>query len=331
VTFEKPTTTQAWLPPITHNARGAPRTVGIELEFTGLSHAQTTAAVAAWAGTEATFQSLVQATVKHPELGEFEIEVDWRYLKEEAQEQQITEGSESWVKFLRQAARLLVPVEVVAPPIGVDQLPQLEGLVNSLRGAGAQGTEDSPLAAYGLHINAEVPAVTAEAVLPYLQAFCLLQWWLVEHHQVDVTRRLSPWVHLYPDAYLHLVLGYWETPSLDQMITDYHEHNPTRNRALDMWPLFAHYDGERVDQLMHEPLIKARPTFHYRLPNCNVDKPDWHLWQEWQAWLAIERLAADDAARQRLIGVFFSVKRPWLGVHKKQWIETIDQWLKDPS
>lgn len=322
-----PADPSAWLPPVIDSVKGEPRTVGIELEFSGITHAQTTNAVAAWAGQPADYHSLVEAVVKHPELGEFEVEVDWRYLKESAQEQQITEGSESWVKLLRQVARLVVPVEVVAPPVALTQLPRLEELILQLRAAGAQGTGDSPIAAYGLHLNPEVPELSAAAITPYLQAFALLQWWLEEQHHVDVTRRLSPYVHLYPETFLDVVLSYRQPPSMSRLLNDYYEHNPTRNRALDLWPLFAEYAPERVEALMHEPLIKARPTFHYRLPNCEVDRSGWRLWNEWERWLVVERLAADPDSLRQLSDRFFSLKRPLLGVSKSHWIKTIEQWL----
>jgi len=54
-------------------------------------------------------------------------------------------------------------------------------------------------------------------------------------------------------------------------------------------------------------LIKPRPTWHYRLPNCLIDDPDWSLRDPWHEWVRIETLAADQdalqaAARSRLTG-----------------------------
>jgi hypothetical protein len=324
-------TRTCWLPTIVNNAQGRPRNVGIELEFSEINHAEATTAVAHWAGQPPRYQSLVEATVSHAALGDFQIEVDWRYLKEQAQAQKITEGSENWVKFLREAARLLVPIEIITPPIAADQLPELEFLIDAVRSAGAQGTSDSPIAAYGLHINAEVPRLSAPAIVPYIQAFALLQWWLVERHRVDLTRRLTSYVDLYPDAYLNLVLGYRQIPSMDHLLEDYFVYNPTRNRALDLWPLFAEYSPDRVDALMHEPLIKARPAFHYRLPNCEIDRADWRLWSEWEPWLTLEKLAADPENLGQLTDRFFFAQRPWLGINKRQWIKTIEQWLSSPD
>ncbi len=322
-----PTPANAWLPPTPENSHGRVRTVGIELEFSGINHTEATEAVARWAGRAADYESLVESAVEHDVLGKFQVEVDWRYLKQAAHEQQISETSENWVKFLRQAARLLVPVEVITPPIAATELPQLEQLIDALRATGAEGTGESPIAAYGLHINTEIPALTAEVLTPYIQSFALLQWWLMERHQVDITRRLTTYIDPYPDHYLNLVLAYRHTPTMDQLLDDYFAHNPTRNRALDLWPLFAEYAPQRVEALMHEPLIKPRPAFHYRLPNCDIDRPDWSLWNEWQSWLALERLATNHKRRQQLTEQFFTAQRPWLGVNKQRWVATVEQFM----
>lgn len=323
-----PSSADAWLPPIVNTRAGQARKVGIELEFTGISHGRTTRALESWAQQDAVHQSLVEARVTHRTLGEFAIEVDWRYLKETAQEQQITEGSEAWVRLLKEAARLVVPIEVIAPPLAIRDLPQLEALVECLRQAGAQGTGDSPIAAYGLHLNAEVPELSTDAITPYLQAFALLQWWLVARHQVDMTRRLSTYVHLYSEDYLDKVLRYPAPPPMDQLLADYFAYNPSRNRALDLWPLFAEYAPDKVNELLDEPLIKARPTFHYRLPNCEIDRPTWRLEDEWGAWLVVEKLAADIDSLQQLTSRYFSAKRPLFGINKRHWIKTMDEWVR---
>ncbi|MDP5206870.1 hypothetical protein ORI99_07440, partial [Alishewanella sp. SMS9] len=32
-------------------------------------------------------------------------------------------------------------------------------------------------------------------------------------------------------------------------------------------------------------------TLHYRLPNCDIDNPNWDLSKPWQRWLKVEQLA----------------------------------------
>jgi len=86
-------------------------------------------------------------------------------------------------------------------------------------------------------------------------------------------------------------------PDLDALIDDFLHFTPTRNRPLDMLPLFAWLDEDKVMQApVEKDLIKARPALHYRLPNCLIDEPDWSLSVPWNDWIEVERLAADSDA-----------------------------------
>jgi hypothetical protein len=42
-------------------------------------------------------------------------------------------------------------------------------------------------------------------------------------------------------------------------------------------PLFAFLDEDRVRAKLDDPLIKSRPTYHYRLPNTDFHKPNWGI------------------------------------------------------
>jgi hypothetical protein len=260
-------------------------------------------------------------------LGDFSIEIDWEFLKRNARES--VEGThKEWVKPLSEAAPLLVPIEVVAPPIPLDRLERLDHMVAALREAGAQGTDESLIAAYGVHINPEVPAATPEVIHRYLRAFALLQWWLMDAHDLDPMRRITPYINPWPEAYLLEVLSLI-APGAEQLIDSYLAHNPTRNRALDMLPLFAHIDAARVQRTVDDPRVKSRPTFHYRLPNCRIEQSDWSLARSWHLWCTVETLAWDDAALDGLSAEFLAAQRPLIGVAHAAWIETVSQWLAD--
>jgi hypothetical protein len=111
---------------------------------------------------------------------------------------------------------------------------------------------------------------------------------------VDITRRISPYINPFPAEYAKLVLDPTYPADAGRLIDDYVAHNPTRNRPLDMLPVLAHLDRQRVTDRIEDPhLVKGRPAFHYRLPNCMVDEPDWTLAREWNTWVEVERLAAD--------------------------------------
>ncbi len=316
------------LPPTARNDAGEYRRVGFELEFSGVTMEQAVAALADSLGAETRAQSVAETLLEVDGLGEFNVELDWAYLKRKATERGEDKSDEEWLEWLSQAAALLVPVEVVCPPIPLDRLDALEPMIDALREAGAIGTDESLIAAYGVHINTEIPRLDAATLFAYLRAFALLQWWLVDAHDVDAARRLSPYIDLYPEAYLRQVLAR-DTASLDEIFDDYLEHNATRNRALDLLPLLAEIDEARVQRAVDDPRVKPRPAFHYRLQDCHIEKADWSLAAAWGTWLEVERLAEDAAALDALAAKFRDAHRPVIGVKRRDWVETIERWQRD--
>ncbi|MBB5210861.1 amidoligase family protein [Microbulbifer hydrolyticus] len=315
------------MPPVRETARGSLRRVGFELEFSGLTLQAAAEAVAAALGGELEQDSAAEMSLNH-EHGRFNIEIDWDFLKRRAAETGAKEGGDGWLDLLSQVAVLVVPVEVVCPPLPLDQLATLQPLVPALRDAGARGTEESLIAAYGVHINAEIPRLDATTLIAYLRAFALLQWWLVDAHKVDIARRASPYIDLYPEAYVRLLCEHTH-PSMDDIFTDYLQHNASRNRALDLLPLLAEIDEQRVRRTIDDPRIKPRPAFHYRLPNCQIEKSDWSLASGWNTWCVVEALAAQPELQAALGEEFLSRSQPLLGVNRSKWIEFVEQWLND--
>lgn len=262
------------------------------------------------------------------ELGQFKIEIDWQFLQRLANEQGEHANDEAWLDSLSQVASFLVPVEVICPPIAINALAPLNDLVDALRKAGAKGTDESIIAAYGTHINPELPDLSSATIVAYMQSYALLQWWLVEQHHVNASRKLSPYIDLYPEHYVRQLLTY-ESPKITQVIDDYLAANPSRNRALDMLPLFAFIDAPRVNGVVSDAKIKARPTLHYRLPNCRVDDRNWSLAGEWQLYLIIEKLVQRPKALAELANAFVQAERPMLGVARQPWIEYVSKWLNE--
>jgi hypothetical protein len=307
---------------------GSPRKVGFELEFSGLTLDQTVEAVRSALGGEVTSQSQADRVVQTEALGAFTIELDWDYLKRKAHEEGRAGEGDAWLESLSQVAALFVPVEVVCPPLPVTRLASLNPMVAALRDAGAVGTEESVIAAYGVHINTEIPRLDAATLFAYLRAFSLLQWWLSDAHEVDTSRKVSPYIDLYSQAYLKQVLSR-PTASMDDIFEDYFEHNASRNRALDLLPMLAMVDEDRVRERVDDPRIKARPTFHYRLPNCHIERPGWSLAGPWRTWCVVERLAEREVDLDALAAQFLAADRSILGVNRSAWVEFMDQWLQD--
>lgn len=316
------------LPARIHTEDATIRQVGFELEFSGLSLEQAASAVTEAMGGVTHVNSVAQHTVEVPDLGSFVVELDWEFLKQQAQPAESHAEGPEWLEPLSRAAAMLVPVEVVCPPVPITHLDRLDPMVQALRKAGATGTGESIIAAYGLHINVELPSLDPVDLHDYLRAFCLLQWWLVDAHEVDLARRLSPYIDLYPQAYVRQVLA-TDAVSMRGLVADYLQHNPTRNRALDMLPLFAYVDEAAVRAVVDDDKVKARPTFHYRLPNCEIDLPDWSLAKPWNTWCLVESLAQRRDHLDQLSSAFLDANRWVLGVDRGAWVQFLDKWLCD--
>ena len=144
-----------------------------------------------------------------------------------------------------------------------------------------------------------------------------------------MTRRFTPYIDLYPGGYGRRVLGYDDETTLETLLDDYLEFNDTRNRALDMLPLFKHLAKDQVDEAVPDTRVKARPTFHYRLPNCEIDKPGWKLSESWNIWCVIEALADDTELLDELAHEYRRFDSHLINLTRAPWHRTLDTLLHD--
>ena len=270
-------------------ASGDPRRVGVEVELGGLPEPRVAEAVREELGGE-----IVGArrgvTVEGGRLGDVEVYLDSRFLNE---------AKEGIGAKMRELAGSVVPVEIVTEPIAPADIAVLDGLMARLRGLGATGTKAGVLLGFGVHFNPEVTGETLDDILPVLTAFALCEDHLRAEADIDLSRRLLPFVDPYPRALLD-ALAAGGVSSLPKLIDTYLDHAASRNHGLDMLALFAHLDRDRVAARMDMTPISARPTYHLRLPDCRIDEADWSLALEWNRWVRIERIAADTALLARL-------------------------------
>lgn len=199
-------------------------------------------------------------------------------------------------------AEIVVPYEIVTPPLPLSAFPKLAALVDRLHMLEAEGTRASFVNAFGMHLNPEIYSDEADEIRDVLRAFLLLYPYLKAEMEIDLSRRVLTYIDPFPKDYVQLVLSADYAPELQRLIEDYLTFNPTRNRALDLLPLFAHlapdYMAGRSEVDMS--LVKPRPTFHYRLPNCEIDNPCWNIHRDWNLWVEVERLALDKPRLARL-------------------------------
>lgn len=298
------------MPPETRNAAGDERRVGFELEFAGLALEDAAAAVREVFGGDVEEEGPFRLRVAGTALGDFQVEVDASVLQDRRYLEilrdlgvaiDLAELEKPIEKMVGWLAELVVPFEVTTPPVPLGELSRVESLRAALAAREARGTGSRLRYAFGLHINPEVPSPEGESLLRHLRAFLVLYGWLKESSDVDLTRRLTPFIDEFPASYLRLALDPAYAPSLAEMAADYVTHNPTRNRPLDLLPVFADRLGiEALEGLPEDEPLSPRPTFHYRLPNCRIDEPDWTVAAEWNRWTEVERLAArpDELARR---------------------------------
>lgn len=277
--------------------------MGIELEMSGIGPEQVAEAVMAVVGGHCERDSAFQSRVTDTELGDFHVELDAAVLKRRAYQKHLEEMGidigqgrtrDQIEQLLSKVAGLVVPLELVGPPVPWTKLGQLDDIRRALHQAGARGTHSSPFYAFGMHINIEAASLKAPHILAVLRAFLLRYEWLVEVEDVDFSRRVTPYVQPYPEDYVEHVLHPGYRPGIRRLIDDFLEFTPTRNRPLDLLPLLAHIDRKRVMAgPVERDLIKPRPAWHYRLPNCLLDEPDWSLTVAWNHWIEVERLASN--------------------------------------
>ncbi len=280
----------------------------MEIEFANISARRAASLVRACFGGKSTQISEHRYTVEAPGIGSFRIELDAQLAHPTSNTTgQITEIAETSLlgkvseiteiidvkarEILGNAIADFVPTEIVCPPIAWNEIGKLDKLIDNLASNGAEDTYDSPIYGFGLHLNPEVASFSPEYLLAHVQAFVVLAPWLRSHSKQDLARNLLPHANPFPIGFLDLISDPNYSPDLDTLIRDYWQHNPTRNRELDMLPLLKHCHPKLLNGLIDVALVSARPTFHYRLPDCGFRQPGWSIVTEWNQWACVEHLA----------------------------------------
>lgn len=322
-------------PPRPLTAEGRPRRVGVEIEFAGPTCAEVAGLVAGLFGGRVVEREAYSYEVRDSRLGDFEIELDWSHAhpgKPKPSDPEQDSLADQVERGLREAlgavGELVMPAEITTAPLQLEALVDIDRLVEALRARGATGTGGSPLYAFGLQLNPELAARDAGYLADTLKAFLLLEDWLRRDSGIDASRRLTPFVSHFPADYVRRVVDPDYRPDLAGLIDDYLEANPTRNRDLDLLPAFAELDGERVRARVDDSLVKARPAFHYRLPDSRVGRPGWGVIADWNRWMRVERLA-DDRARLDEAGRAFREQAIGgaIGARPRGWDEQVVRWL----
>jgi hypothetical protein len=301
--MEQPTSSALGLiefdrPPIMTNEEGRTRSVGVEIEFAGLTAEAAAKALSSWFGGAINQKDPHAFMVKNSKVGDIAVELDLRAVHPEPHGDTLLDSMGAKIaSWVGSAIRHVIPCELVTAPLPIDRLHEVDRVLSVLREAGAKGTQDGALYAFGLHFNPEAPRLDAETIASIVKSFVLLNAWLRRQVAPDVTRNLLGFADPFPGDYVRRIAApdYW--PDMATLIDDYLTANPTRNRDLDVLPLLLYLDEGKVRTILPHEKINKRPTFHYRLPDARISDPGWSIAPDWNRWVAVERVAAD---RERL-------------------------------
>jgi hypothetical protein len=321
------------MPDVMTTREGEPRRVGVEIEISGPGYLELVSLTAkilnGTARNVGRYVSKVDTS-----LGEFAVELDSDPIKDlNLQEERVPESLRELgghaMDVIDYAAERLVPLEIISPPVPFDQLETIEALSDQLREAGAVGSREAIVYAFGLQLNPELPDLEADTLRRYLQTFAALYDWLKSRHQLDFSRKLTTYIEPWSGRYVdHLVAADY-SPDMEGLMRDYLEENPTRNRALDLLPLFAHIDPDLLAEYVDDPRIKSRPTLHYRLPDCDIDNPRWHFSTVWNDWVILEQIVAHPNHQRELNDLFRQSRTLSFRNLTSTWRTRCHQWLEN--
>ncbi len=320
-------------------SEGKLRHAGFEFEYANVKIPIVAAAIQREYGGSIEMVNPYHYKVKDTKYGTFKVMIDFAFLVNSELKKWVNkvgldgildeETIELIEKFIATVGESVVPYEVTTPPIPHNALYEAQKLKEILRNLGAKGTKASPIYAFGMHINPEVREIEVATILSDLRAFFILYEYLIEWIEPDLTRRITPYINPFDRDYRLLVLTEEYNPTLEEFIDDYLKYNPTRNRALDLLPLLAWIDEQKVRSLLPDEKIGKRPTYHYRLPDSRVDEEDWCVCEGWNSWVLVEYLSLNKEVQKELTPLVIEyLASPLSVLLKNKLIEKVGEWVE---
>lgn len=322
------------------NFKDEPRHYGLELEFVGPAFEHSAQIMAKSLGVEAKRDHNTRYHYHIEGIEDpFILELDFKLAQElSAYAEKKRQGHHSKdmdTQLLDQldrgtigAVEGVVPSEIVTPPLKYDQLHLVRDLVEAFRKAGAKGTSESLLYAFGYHINPEARSLESEALLSVIKSFSLLHDYLQRHLSMDFSRILTGYAAPYKKAYLKKIMAPSYAPDKRDLMLDYIKLNKSRNYALDMFPLFAFMDNDFFKRHIQDDLVKARPTYHFRLPNCQINDSAWSIDDGLKAWDLVEKLSDDKDLLDKLTGLYRTHKGSFFKRLTQNWADIVEMQLR---
>jgi len=271
--------------PVVRNEAGDIRRIGVEVEFSGLSETRVAEILQETFGGDLDEDDPHCLTLKGSALGDLQVELDTALAKK---------ADRKAGARVMDLLRGLVPVEVVTEPLLPEEVERFDTVIPELRAAGASGSRDGVFLGFGVHLNVEVVAPEARQTMRTIRAFGLLDPVLRAQSGIDVTRRVLPFVNAWPRALVDLLVR--ERPEhMGDLIDLVDPHVRSRNHALDLLPLFKWSVPKLFEaSFSDDRATSARPAFHFRLPDSQINESGWSLQEPWEMWRLVEEVAASE-------------------------------------
>ena len=327
-------------PPITINFKGEERSAGFEFEFTGVEMEAAAGLIQALYGGEINKISTYTFEIFDTQFGNFKLELDAQLLNEKKYEPMLKsigidisnlKNIHSIEGKIKDFASSIVPYEITTPPIRISQIYNLNQLIEGLRTLKAKGTGSSIFYAFGMHINPEISDASTETLLNHLRAYVLLDPWIRHDASINLSRQVTPFIKEFKEDFIQLILHPDYKPTLEEFIRDYFMFDNSRNRPLDLLPLFMYLNREHTVPFLKDTLTMPRPAYHYRLPDCSIEDPRWSLASEWNRWVLVETLAEDENALKKYAATYLDMKKEILLGFESKWVNTIQDWINGLS
>lgn len=285
----------ARLPPLPDlpEGPGAPRRVGVELEFGALPPERAALIAGDVLGGGLTRLSAGEWRLHDSALGTVKIYLDTALRPE---------GSDAAAEAGVALARQVVPIEIVTEPVAQADLARLDALVAALAAAGAEGSRAHMLHGFGLHLNIALADPESGRDMPRIaRAFALLEPWLRARDPLDMSRRVLPFTQPFPRAFGDALARLAPDAAPEALFDLIDAHLDSRNHGLDLLPAYAHLaPGRFARHAAAGGPVSARPAYHFRMPESRIDETGWSLGYDWRRWVLVERVAADDALGAKL-------------------------------
>lgn len=285
--------------PVTETNAGAPRRIGCEVEFAGLDEISVADALQTTLGGDVDQEHAHLAYLRDSRIGTLKIVLDTALPKDPANPA---------TRAMTGVLAKLIPVEIVTQPLLLDELGTFSAALTALETQGAVGSQEAALYGFGVHLNVESSGQAVPHTAKTIRAFAALEPYLRDVFPINLTRRIMPFIKTWPDAFVRDLFEHRPT-TLRHVMVIAADHLPSRNFGLDLYPMFKDAWPQDFDEwFAQDSATKARPSFHFRLPDSRLGERGWSLVEAWNMWRLIEEVAQDDHTLSLL-------ENAWLRAH----------------